>query len=235
MRYHYHKETNRFWVYYKGHQNLLGLEWHFFRKATHAGFEVSWRTQRNRHSPNFFIGIPWLFNLWVHLFDCDEWADYEIGIRAHSGCLWFHIFSNPIESNSKDPWYRRTHCFNPVDFLLGRAKHTCEETGSEPVEIPMPEGVYHGVAVFETRTWKRSRWPWPKVSKGVWIMVPDGGVPFPGKGENSWDCGMDGLCGAGVDGESVEKAIGHFVGSVLQRRRKYGGKNWMIDKKEKAA
>lgn len=231
MRIHHHKETNRLWIYYKGHRNLLNLEWQFFRKATHAGIDVGWRKQRRRHSPKLFIGIPWLFNLWIHLFDVDEWEDYEFGIRFHSGCVWFHIFSNPVESNSSDPWYRRAHCFNPLDFILGRIRHTREETGSESVEIPMPEGVYHGLAVFETVTWKRPRWPWPKSRKGVWITVPNGGVPFPGKGENSWDCGMDGLCGAGVDGESVEKAIGHFVGCALANRRRYGGKNWKVEKK----
>ncbi len=226
MRIHRHKETNRLWIHGKGHHTLLNLEWHFFGKATHCGFEVGWRKQPGRRSPQLFIGIPWLFNLWVHLFDVEEWADYELGVRVHNGCLWFAAFSNPNESNSSDPWYRRLHSFTPTDFLLGRQKCDCVETGSESVDIPMPEGVYPGLAKFETRTWKRPRWPRSKTQKSIWITVPNGGVPFPGKGENSWDCGMDGLCGAGIDGESVDKAIGHFVGVVLSNRRRYGGRNW---------
>ncbi len=223
-----HRHENRLWIYGKGHHTLLNLEWQFFGKATHCGVEVGWRKQSRRHSPRFFIGVPWLFNLWVHFFDVDEWADYELGVRVHSGAIWLALFSNPNESRSSAPWYRKLHSFYPVDFFLGRQKCDTQETGSESVEIPMPEGVYHGLAKFETRTWKRTRWPWAKSRKSVWITVPDGGVPFPGKGENSWDCGMDGLCGAGVDGESVEEAIGHFVGAVLSNRRRYGGKNWKL-------
>jgi hypothetical protein len=227
MRIHRHKETNRLWIYYKGHRHLLNLEWQIFNKATHAGIDIGWRKQPGRHSPKLFVGIPWLFNLWAHLFDVDEWEDYELGIRFHDGSIWFHVFSNPTESSSSDPWYRKTHCFNPADFFLGRHKYTNEITGTEEVEIPMPEGVYKGIAKFETTTWKRPRWPWPRIRKGVWIDVKDG-VPFPGKGENSWDCGMDGLHGAGVDNESVGRAIGHFVGCVLEYRRRYGGKNWKL-------
>lgn len=227
MRYHFHKDTNRLWVYYRVHRTLLSLEWHFFSKATHCGIEAGWRAQPWRRAPQFFFGVPWLFNLWVHFFDCDEWADYELGIKIHNGCIWFAIFSNPIESNSTDPWYRKQHCFNPVDFLLGRQRCSEEIIGTEEVEIPMPERTYNGVAKLEVRTWKRPRWPWPIVRRSVWIDV-EGGIPFPGKGENSWDCGMDGIFGTGHEGHNVEEAIGHYVGAVLKNRRRYGGKGWNL-------
>jgi hypothetical protein len=221
------RHKNRLWVYYKGHHNLLGIEWNFFRKATHCGIETGWRKKAGRRSQQFFIGIPWMFNLWVHLFDCQEWADYELGIKIHDGSIWFSIFSNPIESSSRDPWYRKTHCFTPLDFLLGREKCTTEIIGTEAVEIPMPERSYSGIAKIEVRTWKRPRWHWPTVRKSVWIDV-EGGIPFPGKGENSWDCGMDGIWGTGHEGHVVEGAIGRYVGAVLNNRRRYGGKNWKL-------
>lgn len=225
MRYYLSKDTNRIWFYTGTNRTWLNLEWNFFRKATHAGMDVGWRKQSGRRSPKCFIGIPWLVNLWVHLFDVDEWEDYELGIRFHDGCVWFHVFSNPVESNSSDPWYRRTHCFDPKRFFLGNDRCTTEIIGTEEVLIPMPEATYKGIAKLEVRTWKRPRWPWPTVRKSVWIDV-EGGIPFPGKGENSWDCGMDGIWGTGHEGHNVEEAIGHFVGAVLNNRRRYGGKNW---------
>lgn len=228
----FHKYENRFWVYYKKHQNLLNLEWNFLLKATHAGAEIGFR--KGFKSPKVFIGIPFLINLWIQLFDRDEWEDYELGIRAHSGSIWFHLFSNPMEWSTRDPWYRNSYSLNFKDFFLGRQKHTTEELGTEEVLIPMPEGAYHAIAKKERITWKRSRWPFAKVRNDVWIDCKEG-VPFPGKGENSWDCGMDGVHGAGCEGASVGKAIGHFVGVVLDNRRRYGGRNWQCPSKEELA
>jgi hypothetical protein len=57
------------------------------------------------------------------------------------------------------------------------------------------------------------------VRDGVKLDIP-GGIPHNGKGENSWDCGDDGLWGCG--GDTVEEAIGHAVSSVLRSRRRYG-------------
>lgn len=45
---------------------------------------------------------------------------------------------------------------------------------------------------------------------------------FMGKGENSWDCGEDGLYGCGSEGSSLEDAITKTVSIVLRNRRKYG-------------
>ena len=89
-----------------------------------------------------------------------------------------------------------------------------------PVVIPMPEGVYHGTAKIERRTWKRPLWfAFSRVS--TTIDCPRG-IPFAGKGENSWDCGDDGLFGWGAEGPSIEKAIARGVESVLESRRRYG-------------
>jgi hypothetical protein len=51
-------------------------------------------------------------------------------------------------------------------------------------------------------------------------------VPFPGKGENSWDCGEDATHGYYGPAASIEDAVGNLVTSTLKRRRKYGGRDW---------
>ena len=89
-----------------------------------------------------------------------------------------------------------------------------------PVVIPMPEGIYHGTAKIELATWKRPLW-FAKTQISTSIDCPKG-IPFAGKGENSWDCGDDGLFGWGAEGDVVEHAIAHGVEIVLTNRRRYG-------------
>lgn len=222
LRTHYHAGTNRFWLH-NGNRTPFKCDWSFLGKATHCGLELGFR--KGFRSPKLFLGIPLLINLWMQINDVDEWEDYECGFSIHSGAFWVKIFNNPLETSSRDPWYRKQHNLNFKDFLLGREKHTTETIGTEEVKIPMPEGSYPGVAKLEVCTWKRPRWPKALVKKSVWIDCKPG-VPFPGKGENSWDCGMDAICGTGHSGHSVEEAIGHYVAYVLTKRRRYGGKNW---------
>ena len=54
---------------------------------------------------------------------------------------------------------RRQGHVNVKDLLLGKS-HFNEVILRDrvPVEIPMPEGVYHGNARVERHTWKRPRW-----------------------------------------------------------------------------
>ncbi len=224
MRTHYHAETNRWWLYKANHRTLLNLEWQWLLKARfrlEIDFKHNWTVQ------SISIGLPYIFSVFINFGDADEWAAYELGCYWYQWAFWLNLFSNPCESNSGDPWYRKTHCFNLPDMLLGCSKCIKEVLSTEPVIIPMPERSYKGIATHERWTWKRPLWR-TYTRESVWIDVADG-IPFPGKGENSWDCGMDGLCGSGVDGTSVEKAIGHFVGCVLANRRKYGGKGWCLD------
>lgn len=124
-----------------------------------------------------------------------------------------------MEWHSKDPkWKRFTLDFKRL--LMGRMK--CETVEGETTDafVPMPEGSYPAKITKETRTWRRTRVPfWRKVRVDYSISI-DGGIPFMGKGENSWDCGDDGLWGTG--GDSPEAAIANAVKSVLKNRKRYG-------------
>jgi hypothetical protein len=48
-------------------------------------------------------------------------------------------------------------------------------------------------------------------------------IPYQGKGENSWDCGEDGLHSMMGPAQNLEEAIAATVRSVLGSRRKYDG------------
>lgn len=119
----------------------------------------------------------------------------------------------------RDPWWKHALRIPVVDWLLGKVRY--ESVAEAPVEVfvPMPEGCYRAIATPSTRTWRRrSYWPMRRV-RDVSIEIP-GGIPFSGKGENSWDCGDDGLFGLG--GDNIEDAIANCVRSVLRSRRRHG-------------
>lgn len=179
------------------------------------------------------FSIPWLITFYVTLdnvfpmyafgTDFDRGHDRVIEIYFSDWAVWYHVWVGSMASWSRDyPWCRwwrqgSLHFAN----LLGKQRHTLEVLKEGiPLAIPMPEGVYHAVATIERRTWKRRCW-FARQRTYVDVKVPKG-IPFAGKGENSWDCGDDGLFGYGVEGTSLEKAIAHGVEVVLTNRRRYG-------------
>lgn len=145
--------------------------------------------------------------------------DRELSVSWHDGSLWLKLWCDD-EYHSRRPWHRNTVCLHVVQWFTGRPR--CETVEGEyvPCVVPMPEGAYRARAKPETRTWTY-RFGVKRVRESWWLDVEDrGGIPFQGKGENSWDCGDDGLCGIG--GDTLEKAIGNAVASALKSRRRYG-------------
>jgi hypothetical protein len=154
------------------------------------------------------------------------------GIRRFSlywfeGTLCFTPWAREMEWRATDPWWVKGATFNPTDFLLGKRNHEhIIHSEYEPVLVPMPEGCYVAQMRREERRWTRPRWPWwPSkiVQKYIEISI-DGGIPFEGKGENSYDCGEDGLWGCSSESWSLERAAAHVVESVLKDRKRYGGR-----------
>jgi hypothetical protein len=159
----------------------------------------------------------------------DGYEDKEVSVSWFARALHWNLWTPTDSWDSKTPKWRNG-TFDPTDFLLGPTRCTEEEIRPpESVLVPMPEGVYPGVVKFERRTWKRPRWPWVSHSReSAWIDMADGrGVPVPGKGENSWDCGEDAICGTGADEPTPEAAIASVVKAALKARRRHGGANWL--------
>ena len=145
----------------------------------------------------------------------------ECALSFGDWTLRFVPWGRSMEWRTADPWWIRGVSLDLKRLVLGRERCTVEILKQGiPVTIPMPEGTYRGTAKIERRTWKRSRW-FAHSRVSTTIDCPKG-IPFAGKGENSWDCGDDGLFGWGTEGESIERAIAHGVESVLTSRRRYG-------------
>ena len=108
-----------------------------------------------------------------------------------------------------------------MDWVLGKPRHSMtllEENIPVVVNIGQWDGdSYRGTAKHTRRQWKR-RFS-TKVSDGYEIDMQEG-IPFPGKGENSWDCRDDAYYGFG--GATIEDAVARITAEVIKRR----GKNW---------
>jgi len=151
------------------------------------------------------------------------------GVRLfpHRGC-WARVEIEARDgySSRTDPWWREMS-LTPT-LIFGRRRTETIEGDSGVARIPMPEGVYVGTwtekitvsrHVRPLGTW-RDRLLGPRRHRSVWLKV-DGGIPCEGKGENSWDCGMDGVFG--ISGATLEEAVGNMVAAVLRDRERYGG------------
>jgi hypothetical protein len=215
------------------HRVVFKVEFYWWHTFCHASVDVDdegWSWSLAFPPFAIFIGFDG-FPSWKpqekHIFTWDHnrevWLtdQRECKVSIHDWTIRFIPWGRSMEWRTADPWWVRGVSLNLPDLLLGKTRYqTVTLKAGIPVKVPMPEGVYAGTAKIERATWKRPLW-FARHRVSTWIDVPKG-VPFQGKGENSWDCGDDGLFGCGVSGESVERAVGHYVESVLTSRRRYG-------------
>lgn len=80
--------------------------------------------------------------------------------------------------------------------------------------------------ILSDNQWKYPRWPWPKVIRRAEVQSKEG-IPIPGKGENSWDCGEDRNYSLNTPAKTIAEAVEAMGEYVQKRREQYGGKNWI--------
>lgn len=218
----------------------IGVEWSLRSHFCHARIGIGGGD--SNYEWTFSLALPPLA-IWVH-FDGFQLLRYltpkkkciatwdggrefeiaderEIAASISDWTIRFNPWSKQDEWSRLDPWWVRGVSLNLPDLLLGRTRYTCEEIERFDIQIPMPEKIYLAKVTIEHRTWKR-RLGRAAVRRDAKVDIP-GGIPFPGKGENSWDCGMDGLFGYGCDSTKPEAIIAEGVKSVLESRRRYAG------------
>lgn len=218
-------------------RKVIGWEWSFPSHFCSISFEImdeGW---------HFGFSPFWLFSLHLH-FDgfkmlhrlspkrkCvatwdggkEFWLvdERECRVSFNDWTLRVNPWSKSMEWCKADPWWVRGISLNLPDILLGKHRYTCTTLSTFDIEIPMPEKTYPAKVTIEHRVWKRPLW-FARIRRDASVAIP-GGIPLPGKGENSWDCGMDGLFGYGCSSTKPEDIIAKGIQSVLKSRRKYAG------------
>lgn len=216
----------RAWLYLG--ETTLHWEWHLWSRSCRLGLDFGggWRDDDLLLSfafppVSFYFGVSLPFKGRLKKLLPSE--PRECCISVHNWALWINPWSNPLEWKSSDSWWRKGKTIHFPDLFLGKQKYiNVEVKPPQRVEIELDGRIYRGTAKFEHARWKRPLW-FALEKDSTWIEMDRGhGLPHSGKGENSWDCGDDALCGWGVDGHSVPKAIGSGIERVLGYRKKYG-------------
>lgn len=218
-----------------GPRSEASAEWSVLGKnAFGVGFQLGWNGGESDLGLDLYA---WkLGSVWLRLrAPWTKWArmkGYEVrhaGIRLfpYEGCwVAIEIAAKANSWSRSDPWWMRMK-FGHTE-LWGRTRSVTIKGKTGECLIPLPEGNYKGTWTEERHISRFVRFPGtlrdriigPRSHSGVDLKI-EGGIPIEGKGENSWDCGMDGLFGCG--GATVADAIGNAVRSVLRGRQNYGG------------
>ncbi len=156
-----------------------------------------------------------------------RYADLVTGLRffLHPGCYvdWQLEAAEGAWSRS-DPWWQRWSLHDR--HVWGRIDSTVIEDDPLDATVTLPEGGYPARLTRRAVTRRPTRWPgtWRHRPTTVtsWQIDVDGGIPVWGKGENSWDCGMDGTFGSCCY-TTADEAVAGLVASVLCDRQRYGG------------
>lgn len=166
-------------------------------------------------------GVFLFFDLEGVLRNQERGAEYGVRVDTEHGVVRVFAGQDPNSwSEERDRW--RSFSFRFVDALLGTARTTREVLDDRQVVIPMPEGAYPARAKLERVELRRPRWPGVERFTRVEIDLGGIGIPFPGKGENSYDCDDDATYARTAPAESIEQAIGELVADVLGLRRRRG-------------
>ena len=177
----------------------------------------------------FSIGFLIQFYISISTPKLKHWL-YKIEGREIRINMWFRkdwtVSLNLMSDETgwkKGGWKRY---WDITGMLKGKSKVSKHILEEKDILIPMPEKNYQGHAILVDWTWIYPRW-FSETVRRCEIEIPEG-LPFPGKGENSWDCGDDAISSI-ITGEvkSIAKAVGNLVGDVLGDRVRYGGwKDW---------
>lgn len=216
MRFHSIREEGYFF-YWRAWLNNLSLDFLLGQGS------FSLKVGRGSRSLKFHIAIPFLFSIWFKIGNIlPHGKARELSISYHGGSLWFHFFTCPDDG--------KYHVIHVVDRLIGKATYSERIIEEREVLIPMPEKSYPATAKLYEAIWTYPRW-FKRSIKRVDLTLINEGVPHEGKGENSWDCGVDATFSSCMPANSIAEGVGRFVGNSLKTRIKNGGyDDWLWTK-----
>ena len=230
-----------------------GRAWLFLKDTI---FNVEWEVWSKRFGITLGLGyydcaLSFSLSLWFFSFHwhvdnhkLESWIRHKIkrpgetygngraiGVTVHNWAIWVNLWQDPMETRSSDPkWW----AFN-IDIqklLIGKAKYTEEVLSQGNTDVIMPENRYPAKFSIIRQTWTYTRWFFAKQRDFMKLEMEGKGIPIPGKGENSYDCGDDAIRGAStpVDFDhpnfTLKYALEDFAFSVLRTRAKYASLDW---------
>lgn len=223
------------------------------RRWCQAGLMLTLNGPGNEGGVGVYLALP-CFDLWLGFDGHGEWLTQRLalGAEVETGVRMYRIdqrlvvrYDLAVDDSASSFGRRRSAGWRSgylqpgerlANMLLGRVVHSEVEHARVGAVIPMPEGGYPATVALSRAQWKRPRW----FAKVIYrteteVLDPLRCVPVPGKGENSYDCGDDGIYSStrpstGPDSEWVAAAVADFAGSAMRSRERYGsGQAWVPD------
>lgn len=234
----------RAWFHTRGdnRRDLFHVEWTLLSRRT-VGWSLSFDLFDGDSNRDILMAISSpLFSFYFILEDIlpRKWSanhcwSHNTGVTWMEGGLHLQLYSCGNDcfycdgyDGRKKKWLGWSYWIQPRDLILGRTDYQSEVIETKTAEVPMPEATYPATVTIHKDIRTRKHWPfrlWPDVKLSARIEV-EGGVPVPGKGENSWDCGEDAIFSTGSSTPTVSAAVASLVSSALRTRENYGGANW---------
>ena len=217
----------------------LRYEAYFFSEARHCHISLNLNSEDGCRGIMLAWAIPWIFSIyltinlaWLNkLLPKEKHPAYGLlpveksfELSWHNGCIWWDFYRTEGQWCADDPWWMHGN-IPVVDIVCGKMETEESEEHIEDVVIPMPEGNYEAKARAYTVKWWRPRFSKMQQIRRVSFDYAVG-IPVPGKGTTSYNCDDTAMLGGSVPAEAIEEAIGLEVGSILAKRRRYGGRNW---------
>lgn len=240
---HYGVNRDRGWRsgahHLHGPNTHASVEWHLLDRGFGIGLEFGRNGMESDMGLDLHasrLGSVWLrlaspWTKWLKVRDRDKphWHDprhYGVMLFPYKGC-WLRFRFGAYDGSGPKVRRWREPSLSAHTFLGLNSTQTSEGESGMTL-VPMPEGNYPAQWTEVTHTTRytkplgkvRDAILGPRSSTHVKIDVP-GGIPVEGKGENSWDCGMDGIFG--TSGPTVPEAVANCTRAALRYRERYGG------------
>lgn len=123
-----------------------------------------------------------------------DWADEgrATGFSIHDGSIWWRVFAgmDAWSSRGRWPWDGPgwLMCWHVSEWIMGREEYAKGPATTTTLDVKMPEGRYPAtVEIYRVTRSDRFR----SATRWRASISVTGGIPIPGKGENSWDCDDD--------------------------------------------
>ena len=239
--------AGRFFVHSSGRSRAM-VWWHFFSRLNWAEVSVKFDTEEGGEIALGVI-VPWLASFGISLPLPTRWLRpwmiqdrvFDLRLGYIGDIAWIEVaWAQWAQDCGMTDYYRRERPrkytdlqlwpgwqlklrWPPLlDWVFGKRKYRQETRRSMPIQILMDMHQHDGLWTLRETWSERQRWPWRyHVRFYSDIDMPDP-PQFAGKGENSWDCGNDGICGMSSRELTPLGAIGDYMAAVMKARAKYG-------------
>lgn len=154
-------------------------------------------------------------NRWISTLIGEKYTrSYNSHIHFYHSALSIIIFGDHVGDNALFHKY-----WDIARTLKGTPALTIETLKEGETEIAMPEKRYPAPYKIQRYTWTYPRW-FKKSHVSISFDFPEA-IPHEGKGENSWDCGMDGTFGMSLNFTHLRQACDDVILSIIKTRMRH--------------